>query len=305
MLIKSCDTNEEVNHILSRMKMAAIEPDIFTWNTLMKRAADRQAAEEILSKMLIAGMAPNIATWKAFMKSCVTQNERHEIIARMQSANITPDIEAWNILMFGANSQDERKEIFRRLLSAALSPDLTTFEALMKGCITHEERMDVASQVISASAGTTIAWTKLIAAAGTDGVVCLVLFESMRKLNVAVKENTLSVLFAALIEDSKCHVLRANKILEIYRELVVGHESDFLSHSLVSSLFRAFALVPGEHTLELTTLWKKCSSHLKRTKTGWPGRSVEKLIWYYSSQKTRKNEVWRFLISKVEGGVKK
>lgn len=124
--ISACGVQwERALDLVQEMQKYGIEPDIYTYNAILKvyrDAGEGQKAVDVFSEMRAAGVAPIVNTYNTMIHQCDVMNDHLErglqILSEMRSKGVKPDVTTYNTLMHAcATSEqwDKLLDIFKEM----------------------------------------------------------------------------------------------------------------------------------------------------------------------------------------------
>ena len=140
----------EADEILRRMSRDGVEPNVYTYSTLidgLAKAAQMDPAETAFAEMRRAKIKPSVVTYNSLLKGVVrgstdsdrareVLNRARALFDRMRDDGVAPDLVTYNTLIDACVSANEPTEEMFKVLSALVDaghrPDVVTYTTLLK-----------------------------------------------------------------------------------------------------------------------------------------------------------------------------
>jgi pentatricopeptide repeat protein len=236
---------EKCEDAMKQMRAGGVEPNVASWNTLMKAyASDQNGAEKceiIMIRMRENGAKPNVVSWTTLMKAYVKAHDGaakcEDAMKRMMDDKVTPNVITWTTLMNAyvnhPNGVAECKKVMDRMQRNGIKPNVES-------------------------------WNTLMNAHKGNGDSCLWCLDQMQSASLAPNKFTVTILFHALAQGLHGSALSgALKIRQLYGELV---REDSLDHLIAGSVLCALGDVGT--AAEVDAFWNLCAK--RRRKSRWP-----------------------------------
>jgi pentatricopeptide repeat protein len=135
-------------------KKLLVEPDIFSYNTLIKAFCEMgsfESAVSMLDEMEKKGVVPDLITFNTLFNGLYGKgqfSEGEKIWGRMEKKNVVPDIRSYNSKLLGlalVNKTKEAVELVEEMKTKEVKPDVFSFNALIEGYV-NEGNLDEAKR---------------------------------------------------------------------------------------------------------------------------------------------------------------
>ncbi|CAM6110131.1 unnamed protein product [Calypogeia fissa] len=174
---------QRAERLLDRMASCGIEPDLFTFNILIKLFAKADEGDQllnILQEMEIAGIEPDLSTYNSLVSSYIRLgklDEAERLVQSMQQTSMQPDpskdglgiieskegSESRDVLQQGEERstdgtdiskehdevKDQRSHLVKQLWRRKIVPDVRTYTTLMKGYVKNGRLRDAVQLLIA------------------------------------------------------------------------------------------------------------------------------------------------------------
>ena len=141
-LLKTYKNPVHVRAVIAEMQEAGANPYATTWNTLLRLYRKQSDLRAVMQEMQEAGITPDVYTWSTLIKSCSHSTHIRDVMEEMREAKVEPNVATWTLLLRSYKRPEEMMEVLDEMLVAGVSPDslsyLTLFECYMRNDGAHD-----------------------------------------------------------------------------------------------------------------------------------------------------------------------
>ncbi|XP_059298924.1 pentatricopeptide repeat-containing protein At3g13150-like [Lycium ferocissimum] len=135
---------DKVNEIFKELPgKLGIEPDVFSYNTMIKALCDMGSLDSIVSimnEMGKNGIDPDVITFNTLLDGFYKNNrfsEAEKIWTRMEKMKVIPNVRSYNSRLRGLaenNQVVEAEKLFEEMKKRGVNPDTHSHNAMITGC---------------------------------------------------------------------------------------------------------------------------------------------------------------------------
>ncbi|KAK3262563.1 hypothetical protein CYMTET_28588 [Cymbomonas tetramitiformis] len=166
IMLKACDTSDEVRHLVRRMRSNGFSPDAFCYNALMRSLTlegKPAEARQVLEEMQAAGVQADSKTQRAlYMPSELAAKINHErlkqllhrrevskawmLLSQLEKVGVA-DEPLYTVMLKACDHSAEVRSLKQRMQTNGISPKVLVYNALMRS-LTLEGRAAEAGEVL-------------------------------------------------------------------------------------------------------------------------------------------------------------
>ena len=121
------------------MREEGIQPNMFTYNTLIEKAPDYDEAKALVDTMREVGVSPDAVTYNTLMYKAPDYKEATKWVYVMREEGIHPDVITYSELVEKAPDYDEAKALLDTMREEGIQPNVITYSTLIKKAPDYDE----------------------------------------------------------------------------------------------------------------------------------------------------------------------
>ena len=152
VLIQACDNENDINELLYAMTERGIQPDIVTYNTIIKLLCSKRRltqATKIVTEMESRGIVPDSRTYGTLMSGLLQAGKPSSCLTLFESAYsnsrtlaLTENVHLYTTAITAAsvlNNHERALDLVTRMTASGLKPTLQTLTAVMGACLASKK----------------------------------------------------------------------------------------------------------------------------------------------------------------------